>query len=111
MHRLRRLAGWLDARFGIPGTPWRFGLDSLIGLIPGIGDGATAVASLYIVAEGHKLGVRKRTTARMLFNVAVDAVLGLVPLLGDLFDVGWKANLRNVRLIEDDLARRAGGRR
>lgn len=101
--RLRRLADWLDSRFVVPGTNWRFGLDGLFGLIPAGGDTILALVSLYIVAEGWRLGVRKRTVARMLANVAVDAGIGAIPVAGDVFDFVWKANRRNLALIEADL--------
>lgn len=105
LHRLRSIARLLDARFGIPGTGLRFGLDSLLGLVPGLGDAATALVSLYIVAEAHRLGVRPVTLARMVWNVALDLGFGAVPVLGDLFDFIWKSNLRNIALLERDLAR------
>ena len=91
----------------VPGLGWRFGLDGLIGLVPGAGDTVLTVISLYIVAEGWRLGVRKRTLARMLGNVLVDAGVGAVPVAGDVFDFLWKANRRNLALIEADLGRRA----
>ena len=106
LSRLRRIARLLDAQFGIPGTSWRFGADSLLGLVPGLGDSATALVSLYILIEAHRLGVRPATLARMGWNVALDLGLGAVPLLGDLFDFFWKSNLRNIDLLERDLARR-----
>lgn len=96
----------MDSRFGIPGTSWRFGIDGLVGLIPGIGDAAGALVSLYIVAEARRLGVRKSTLFKMVVNIALDAVAGAVPIIGDLFDFGWKANQRNVRLMERDLVGR-----
>lgn len=75
--------------------------------MPGVGDTATALISLYIVAEGWRLGVRNRTLAIMIANVVADLGLGAVPVAGDLFDFLWKANQRNLRLIERDLAARA----
>ncbi|KZD08351.1 DUF4112 domain-containing protein [Oceanibaculum pacificum] len=103
--RLRRIAGLLDARFGIPGTPLRFGLDSLVGLIPGVGDVSTGLVSAYIVLEAYRMGVSRRTLVRMARNVAIDVTVGAVPALGDAFDLFWKANLKNIDLIERDLAR------
>jgi hypothetical protein len=105
LHRLKSLAHLLDTRFHVPGTNWRFGLDGLVGLIPGVGDAAGALVSLYIVAEAWRLGVRKRTIVRMLGNVALDSLFGAVPVAGDLFDFIWKANARNLRLAQRDLER------
>jgi hypothetical protein len=108
--RLSALARLLDACLVIPGLGVRIGLDGLIGLVPGIGDAALAIAALTIVAEGWRLGVRPLTLLRMLFNVALDFAIGAVPVIGDVFDVAWKANLMNVRLIERDLAAWGAGR-
>ena len=111
--RIRRLAALsrlLDDSFGIPGTRWRFGLDGLLGLIPGAGDAATAVLSAYIINEARKLGVRRGTLARMLGNLAVDVAVGAVPVIGDLFDVAFKANRRNMRLLVREL-RKTGAMR
>jgi hypothetical protein len=105
LHRLKRLSNLLDSRYRVPGTTWRFGLDGIVGLIPGIGDTASALVSLYIVAEAWRLGVRKRTIARMLGNVALDSLIGAVPVAGDLFDFIWKSNAKNLRLAERDLER------
>ena len=107
VRRLRAIARLLDARFGIPGTPLSFGVDSIVGLVPGIGDSATALISLYLLVEAHRLGVRPATLLRMGWNVAVDLGLGAVPVLGDIFDLLWKSNLRNIDLLEADLARSA----
>jgi len=108
LNRLRRIARLLDAQFGIPGTGWRFGADSLLGLVPGLGDSATALVSLYILIEAHRLGVRPSALARMGWNVALDLGLGAVPVVGDIFDFFWKSNLRNIELLERDLAGRGG---
>ena len=96
----RALAHILDDGVRIPGLGVRFGLDAVIGLVPGLGDFAGAVLSGYVVLVGARLGAPKSVILRMLGNVAVDVVGGAVPLLGDLFDVGWKANLRNVALLD-----------
>lgn len=98
LRRLEALAGLLDDRFRVPGTRWRFGIDSLIGLVPGVGDAAGAVMSAYIIAEAARLGVPKRLLLRMIANMGIDGVLGVIPLAGDLFDAGYKANRRNVNL-------------
>lgn len=101
---VRLLARWMDSVFTVPGTNIRFGLDSLIGLIPGAGDTVTSLVSLYILSAAHRNGASKATLLRMGFNVAVDLVVGAIPLLGDLFDVYFKSNQRNVALLERRLA-------
>lgn len=106
IRHLERIAGWLDNRFRIPGTPIRLGIDSLLGLIPGVGDITTGALSGFIIYRGYLLGVRKRTLLIMTKNVVVDTVIGSIPLIGDLFDIGWKANLRNVDHIKTDLSSR-----
>jgi Domain of unknown function (DUF4112) len=106
LQRVAWLAYWLDDRFRIPGTHRRIGLDGLIGLVPGIGDTATALIASYIVLEAARLGVPKGTIARMLANVGIDYLLGLVPLAGDLADFAWKANRRNARMLRDHLIAR-----
>ena len=108
LQRVARLAYWLDDRFRIPGTRLRMGLDGLLGLIPGIGDTATALVAAYIVLEAARLGVPKRTLARMIANVGIDYVVGLVPLIGDLGDFAWKANRRNARMLREHLLARRG---
>lgn len=99
VRRLSALGYWLDDRFRIPGIGVRVGLDGILGLIPGVGDTATLVLSAWIVVEGWRLGVPKRTLARMSAEVGLDYILGLVPVVGDMFDIGFKANRRNVRRI------------
>lgn len=98
--RMRALSRFLDSAFRIPGTNYRVGADALTGLVPGIGDGLSAVVSLYIIYRAYLLGVPYSTLARMLANILLDATLGSVPVLGDLFDAVWKANERNVALVE-----------
>jgi hypothetical protein len=105
MARLDALAMLLDTAFLIPGTNIRFGFDALIGLVPGIGDALTTIISLYIVREARALGAPRLLIARMLANVAIDGVVGAIPLLGDTFDVAWRANRRNVDLLQKHLAR------
>ena len=99
-----RFAYWLDAGIRIPGTSVRFGLDPILGLIPGAGDAAGAVLAGWILIEAVRLGASRATVLRIAGNVALDAGLGAVPLLGDIFDFAWKANLRNVALLERHLA-------
>ena len=108
LQRVARLAYWLDDRFRIPGTRRRIGVDGLLGLVPGIGDTATALIASYIVLEAARLGVPKAMLARMLANVGIDYVIGLVPLVGDLADFAWKANRRNARMLRDHLIARRG---
>jgi hypothetical protein len=101
----------LDSAVGVPGTRIRFGLDSLVGLVPGLGDLAGMVLSSYLVMLGGRLGVSRAVLARMLANVAIDTVGGTVPVIGDLFDVAWKSNMRNVTLLEQAIgAPAASGR-
>jgi hypothetical protein len=104
LQRVRGLAWLLDKSIPIPGTRFRIGLDPIIGLIPGLGDAAGAILSSYIVLEAGRLGVSRSTLLRMGWNVLIEAVVGLIPLAGDLFDAGWKANQRNVQLLERTLA-------
>jgi hypothetical protein len=101
--RARALARLLDSAVTVPGTNIRFGADSLIGLIPGLGDIAGAVLSGYIVLVATRLGAPASVVARMLLNIGVDTVVGSVPVLGDLFDVAWKSNQMNVALLERHL--------
>jgi hypothetical protein len=96
---LDRLSHLLDGLFRIPGTGWRFGLDALVGLIPGIGDTATSLASFYILAAGVRYRVPKITLVRMGLNIAVDYLFGLFPVVGDVFDAWWRSNERNVALL------------
>ncbi|RKD94705.1 DUF4112 domain-containing protein [Halopiger aswanensis] len=102
--RMRLVARILDEGIRIPGTNFRFGLDPIVGILPGAGDTATAFVSLYIVAESARLGVSQSTLLRMLGNIAVDTVAGSVPILGTLFDAFWKSNKWNVMLALEDLA-------
>jgi hypothetical protein len=115
LERLRTLSRLLDNAFVIPGTRYRFGLDALIGLVPGLGDAASAIFSGYIILEASRLGAPKSVVTRMIGNVALDTLVGWVPILGDLFDVAWKSNLRNMTLLETHLqqpaAARAGSRK
>ena len=110
LERLRRLGNLLDNSLRVPGTNFRFGLDTIIGLVPGIGDLAGGALSLYIVVEAARLGVPRPLLVRMGYNVAVDALVGAVPLLGDLFDAGFKANLRNLALVQQHVERPVAAR-
>ena len=101
---LRALARVLDNAVRIPGTNMRVGLDPVLGLIPGVGDMIGGAVSAYAILVAARLGAPKTVLVRMLGNVAVDAVVGAVPVLGDLFDLGYKANARNVALLERHVA-------
>jgi hypothetical protein len=110
--RARAVARVLDTAIGIPGTKVRFGLDPVIGLVPGLGDVASAVLSGYIVLTGIRLGASRSVVARMIANIAIDTLLGAVPVVGDLFDASWKSNEKNVVLLERHLGvATTGGRR
>lgn len=99
VRRLDALAHLLDNSIPVPGTGTRFGIDAMVGLIPGIGDAVGGLLSAYIVLEGARLGAGPAVILRMLLNIAVETVVGSVPIIGDLFDAGWKANARNMRLL------------
>ncbi len=103
--RLNRLAWLLDSSIPIPGTGLSIGIDALIGLFPVLGDLIGVALSGYIITEAHRLGASRAVLARMAFNVAVEGVVGMVPVAGDVFDAAWKANQRNVRLLDAWLAR------
>lgn len=97
---LRKWAVLLDSAFRVPGTQLRFGLDPLVGLLPGAGDIVSGFFSVMIVLHGVRLRIPKVVVARMVLNAGFDLIVGAVPLLGDLFDAGFKANLRNLALLE-----------
>jgi hypothetical protein len=101
---LDALAAWMDSAFPIPGTRYRIGFDALLGLLPGIGDAISGLVALYVLTRAHRAGVSRATLARMGVNVALDAAVGAIPLVGDLFDVAFKANRRNVDLLRRRLA-------
>ncbi len=102
--RIRFLSSLLDQSILLPGG-YRIGLDPLMGLVPWVGDFCASALSFYLIWEAACLGIPKRVLARMVKNVAVDALVGAVPVLGDLFDAVWKANMRNLRLIEGSFHR------
>lgn len=103
LRRLRALSRLLDSAFPLPGG-YRIGLDGIIGLIPGFGDIAGSVASSYIIIESARLGASTATLLRMVANVLVESVIGLIPVLGDLFDIAWKANEKNLALMDRQLS-------
>jgi hypothetical protein len=96
---LELLARWTDTVFRIPGINLRFGLDAIIGLIPGVGDLLTSAASLYILNAASRYNVSRITLARMATNILLDTLVGALPIVGDLFDAYWKSNQRNVELL------------
>jgi hypothetical protein len=96
---LERLSWLMDDLIKIPGINWRFGLDALVGLIPGFGDTATSLVSFYILVSAVRYRVPKVTLLRMGLNIAVDYLLGSLPLVGDVFDAWWKSNQMNVALL------------
>jgi hypothetical protein len=110
IERLRAISRLLDDAFTIPGTGFRFGWDAVIGLVPGIGDAAGAIFSTYIILQASRLGAPRSVITSMIANVAIDTVVGWIPVLGDLFDFGWKANTRNLALLEQHLQRPAVAR-
>ncbi len=111
VERLRWLGNLLDNSIPVPGTNFRFGVDTVIGLVPGVGDLVGGAMSVYIILEAARLGVPRSLLARMGYHVAVDTVVGGIPLLGDLFDAGYKSNMRNLALIREHIDRPAVSRR
>ena len=97
---LRRWAVLLDSAFRIPGTGIRFGLDAIVGLIPGLGDISTPAFAALLLMQAVRMRLPVVVQARMVLNAAFDMLIGLVPILGDLADIGWKANLKNLALLE-----------
>ena len=109
--RLRRIGWLLDSSIPVPGTRFTLGIDQIVGLVPGIGDLIAGFFSLYIILEAARIGAPRGVLARMGWNVAVDTLVGEVPILGDLFDIGFKANIRNLALLDGYLQRPAEVRR
>jgi NAD/NADP transhydrogenase beta subunit len=101
MKQVARLTKLMDKQFSIPGTNIRFGLDGLIGLIPGVGDVSTFAVSCYLLTLMAKNGASGYVMARMVVNVLIDAIIGAIPFVGDLFDFAFKANSRNLRLMQE----------
>lgn len=100
IQRLRTLTRMLDNAIPIPGTNYRIGLDPFLGLIPGGGDIAGAALSAYIVISAAQLGLPRESLLRMVFNILLEVFVGTVPVLGDFFDVAWKANVKNMELLD-----------
>jgi hypothetical protein len=103
LNKLRRISKLLDNAITIPGTKFRFGLDPIIGLLPGGGDTITGGISAYIVIEAARMGIPREVLGKMVGNIAIDSFAGTIPVVGDLFDVGWKANVKNIELLEKHL--------
>ena len=103
IQRLRKLSRLLDNAIAIPGTKFRIGLDPIIGLIPGAGDFIGTALSAYIVIEAARLGLPKQTLGKMVYNIVLESVVGAVPIVGDWFDFAWKANVKNIELLESHL--------
>jgi Domain of unknown function (DUF4112) len=101
--RVKRIARTMDVAFRIPGTKIRFGADSVVGLVPGVGDLFTMGISLYMLAEAHRLGAPKPLLLKMAGNIAIDTGLGAVPLVGDVFDLFFKSNSKNAKLLVEHL--------
>jgi hypothetical protein len=110
LEHLDRIARLMDSAITIPGTNLKIGADSIVGLVPGVGDTLALIPGLYIIGMGWRMGASKTTLGRMGVNAAIDSVVGSVPLLGDLFDAGFKSKLRNVALLRDDLTKKAATR-
>ena len=102
---LARLADFLDTRYRIPGTRLRFGIDAILGLVPGIGDSLAALPALYLIWRARQLGVPRGLLLRMIANVGLDTVFGSVPVAGNVFDLFFKASRRNVALLRRHLER------
>jgi hypothetical protein len=111
LERVRRIATLLDNAIPIPGTRYRIGLDPLLGLLPGVGDAVGAVMAGYILVESARLGVPQSVLLRMLLNIGVDSAVGAVPGLGDLFDFVWKADAKNLSLLQRHLGEPVATRR
>ncbi|MBE9043535.1 DUF4112 domain-containing protein [Pleurocapsales cyanobacterium LEGE 10410] len=103
VNRLRRISRLLDNAIPLPGTKIRFGLDPILGLLPGGGDTITGGISAYIVVEAARMGLPRDVLYKMVGNILLDSFAGTIPVVGDLFDVGWKANIKNIELLEKHL--------
>jgi Domain of unknown function (DUF4112) len=105
LQSIRRLQAFLDEAFRVPGTNFRFGWDPIIGLIPWVGDLLTALMSCAIIFQAHQMRIPRVVQLRMLFNVIIDVVIGVVPFVGDVADVFWKSNAKNLAVLERHAAR------
>jgi hypothetical protein len=107
IEQLRAAAEWMDGQFHIPGTNIQFGFDAIIGLVPGVGDIICGALSMWLIREAQQLGAPKWLIAKMVWNVAIEVTVGAVPVVGDLFDVAWKANRKNIKLLSDHFERKS----
>jgi hypothetical protein len=97
---LRHVSELLDSAFVLPGTNYRFGLDPIVGLVPLIGDLASPLFTIVVLWQGRDLGIQRVVQLRMIFNAAIDGLIGAIPIAGDLFDFAWKSNQMNLALLE-----------
>ena len=105
---LRHIARLLDSAVRFPGTSFRFGLDPILGLVPGFGDIVSPLFTVGIIWQARDLGIPRVVLVRMIINVAIDTLVGLVPILGDLFDFAWKSNDMNLALLEEHVYEERG---
>jgi len=105
LERLDRLSRLFDIAFLVPGTNIRFGVEAILRLVPGIGDMVASALSCWLLLEAQRLGVPRALLLRMIGNVVVEGVVGAIPVAGDVFDVAWRANRRNVRLLREHFER------
>ena len=110
LRRLEALAKLMDNAFVVPGTNVRFGLDGVIGLVPGVGDVISGLVSSYLIWEARRLGVSKWILGRMMANTLLDTTIGAIPLAGDVFDVMFRANVKNMALLRRHLERKCASR-
>lgn len=103
LNRIRKLSRLMDTSIGIPGTRFRFGLDPILGLVPGAGDLVSTAFSAYIIYLATRVGISNQDLRQMIFNVGLETVVGTVPLVGDLFDAVYKSNIRNLAILEKHL--------
>lgn len=96
----KKFAELLDSKFTLPGTRIKFGIDPILGLFTGLGDWFSAILSVYLMYYAAKIGATPSVLFRMFMNIFIDLIIGVIPVLGDMFDIAWKANIRNARLLE-----------
>ncbi|BAZ46059.1 hypothetical protein NIES4102_30870 [Chondrocystis sp. NIES-4102] len=109
LQKIRKLANLLDKAIGIPGTKFRIGLDPILGLIPGGGDLIAGGISAYLIYQAARFGLEKGEILKMVRNVAIETTVGSVPIVGDIFDAYFKANIRNLEILEKHLAKTETG--